>query len=82
MWTEFFDMHSGGSKKTEWEKICIELEEDEAVEYFKKRFNIDPHNVTCDCCGSDFSVDEEEEEHIKNDEVLIITRAEIVSNSL
>ncbi len=31
MWTEFYDMHSGGNLKTQWETIFIEAPEDEAV---------------------------------------------------
>jgi len=56
MWTRFYDLHSGGLPKTKWAVIWVELPEDEAVEWFKKRFDRDPNNVTCTCCGGDFSI--------------------------
>lgn len=56
MWTRFFDMSSGGGEKTEWSIIYVEADsEDQAVDIFSERFG-DPYNITCDCCGSDFSV--------------------------
>ena len=56
-WTLFWDMSSGGSTKVEpYETIYIELPWARAVEYFKDRFDRDPDNVTCDCCGEDYSV--------------------------
>jgi len=61
MFTRFSDMCSGGSVKikgAEW--IIIEASEDDAVAYFEKRFDRDPYNVTCDCCGGDYSIDEYE----------------------
>ena len=56
--TQFYDMHSGGSTKTKYSKIYIEGIERQAREIFSKRFNLDPENVTCACCGEDFSVSE------------------------
>jgi hypothetical protein len=61
MWTKFFDMSSGGSTKVKLdgrykEHIYIELPEDEAINYFEERFNRHPYNVTCDCCGEDYSI--------------------------
>lgn len=56
MWTEFRDMHSGGDQKLDWQLIYIELPKDAAIEYFKAAFGRDPDNVTCDCCGEDYSV--------------------------
>lgn len=61
MWTEFYDMCSGGSRKIkDYGIIYIELPYDEAVEYFIEKFERYPHNITCDCCGEDFSVSSEE----------------------
>lgn len=56
MWTKFFDLASGGKMKTKYSAIFIELPENEAIEYFDNKFNTHPYNVTCECCGSDFSV--------------------------
>lgn len=58
MFTRFFDMHSGGGQKLDWPLIIIEAGEEAAVAEFERRFGRDPHNVTCDCCGSDYSVRE------------------------
>lgn len=60
MWTRFMDMHSGGSQKEQWPFIYIEAGYEEAVEIFKQRFGHDPHNITCSCCGDDYSVSEDE----------------------
>lgn len=58
-WTQFMDMHSGGRTKIEpYEYIFIEAPEQQARDYFTARFGRHPNHVTCDCCGSDFSVDE------------------------
>lgn len=77
MWTRFFDMSSGGKEKTDWTIIYIELPEDEATEYFENRFGINPHNVTCSCCGIDFWVYEVDEEPIESNSTLIIRKADI-----
>lgn len=58
MWTEFMDMHSGGGQKLDWAYIFVEAPEDEARRVFAARFGRNPDNVTCDCCGSDYSVSE------------------------
>ena len=47
MWTKFFDMASGGSEKTDYAQIYIELPEDEARKYFEDKFGRDSDNVTC-----------------------------------
>lgn len=57
--TRFMDMHSGGGNKTGFEYIYIEAPEDKAIAIFEDRFGRHPNNVTCDCCGEDFSVSEE-----------------------
>lgn len=58
MWTRFFDMSSGGEEKLKWKTIYIEAGATEAIEIFKKKFKRDPSNVTCSCCGEDFSISE------------------------
>jgi len=60
IWTQFQDMHSGGRTKvviddTEYDQIYIEAPEAEAVEVFRRKWR-DPRNVTCDCCGGDYSI--------------------------
>ncbi len=57
MWTKFMDMHSGGKAKIPpYEYILIQGSEQDATDIFRKRFDRDPDNVTCACCGEDFSV--------------------------
>lgn len=58
-WTQFHDMHSGGGQKLEWAQIFIEAPEAEARRIFESMFDRDPDNVTCDCCGADYSVSED-----------------------
>lgn len=58
MWTRFMDMHSGGGQKLDWSHIYIEAPEDEARRVFYAKFGRNPDNVTCDCCGNDYTVDE------------------------
>ena len=60
MWTSFMDMHSGGGCKEDWEYIYIEAPEEDAKVIFTNRFGHDPENVTCDCCGDDYSILESE----------------------
>jgi hypothetical protein len=52
------DMSSGGTCKVppfEW--IYIEAASaEEAAVVFYSRFGRDPYNVTCDCCGPDYSI--------------------------
>lgn len=58
MWISFWDMHSGGGTKTDYEKIFIEANsEDEGVEIFEREFDEHPYDVACECCGSNFAVD-------------------------
>lgn len=57
-WTEFWDMHSGGSQKLKWTKIFIEAPEEEAKIIFQNRFGRSPDRVTCTCCGEDYSISE------------------------
>lgn len=55
-WTRFFDMSSGGGEKLDWTTIVIQMPEEEAVAHFEVHFGRNPHNVTCDCCGPDYSI--------------------------
>jgi len=57
-WTHFFDMHSGGGQKEEWEHIYIQAPEDEAVIIFQNLFGHNPWRVSCSCCGSDYILTE------------------------
>ena len=57
-YTKFFDMCSGGEQKTEFECIVIEGDEETATDIFTRKFGRDPRNVTCRCCGPDFSIGE------------------------
>ncbi|KTS02520.1 hypothetical protein SB2_25570 [Methylobacterium radiotolerans] len=58
-WTRFMDMHSGGSQKEAFAYLYIEAPEAEAKIIFYNRFGHNPDRVTCTCCGSDYSIDEE-----------------------
>lgn len=60
VWTQFYDMHSGGKQKLDHWSIFIEAPKEEAEIIFGNRFKRNPHNVTCSCCGQDYSVDEYE----------------------
>lgn len=56
-WTSFWDMHSGGGTKTPYEMIFIEADEEEAIKIFKDKFDQDPTDTACSCCGQNFSID-------------------------
>ena len=60
MWTRFMDMHSGGDSKEDFGYLYVELPEEKAISYFENKFGHDPFNVTCECCGCDYSVSEYE----------------------
>lgn len=60
MWTQFWDMLSGGGQKEQWANIYIEAPEPEAKVIFYNRFGHNPDRVTCTCCGEDYSLDESE----------------------
>jgi len=54
MITRFMDMHTGGDIKiTPYQYIYIEANNEEGAITL---FNRDPDNVTCDCCGFDYSI--------------------------
>lgn len=55
VWTRFMDMHSGGRQKLDWAFIYIEAKEDDAAKVFMHRFGRNPNNITCSCCGEDYS---------------------------
>ena len=57
-WTQFWDMHSGGGSKEQWDKIFIEAPEAEAKAVFYNRFGHVADRVSCTCCGEDYSVSE------------------------
>jgi hypothetical protein len=59
MWTQFWDMHSGGDlKESPYSKIYIEAPMEEAKVIFYNRFGHNPERVTCTCCGDDYSISE------------------------
>ena len=60
MWTQFWDMNSGGGQKEEWDRIYIEAGEEEAKRIFYARFGHNPEWVTCACCGPDYAIDTHE----------------------
>lgn len=61
MWTQFWDMYSGGStKEGNYDKIYIEAPEEEAKLIFYNRFGHDPEDIGCSCCGENYSIDEKE----------------------
>lgn len=58
VWTQFWDMHSGGYlKEPPYNQIYIEAEPNEARVIFYNRFGHSPDRVTCTCCGTDYAVD-------------------------
>ena len=60
MFTEFWDMHSGGGLKTDYHYWYVEAAEPLARQVFTQITGRDPDNVTCHCCGQDYSVTEYE----------------------
>lgn len=58
MWTQFWDMNSGGGRKEKWDCIYIEAPLNEAKTIFYNRFGHNPNRVTCTCCGEDYSIEE------------------------
>ncbi len=62
MWTQFWDMHSGGGRKeAPYHYIYIEAPEEEAKVIFYSRFGHNPTRVSCTCCGEDYSIDSHED---------------------
>lgn len=58
VWTQFWDMHSGGGQKEQYSMIYIEAPQNEAISIFYSRFGHNPNRVSCTCCGDDYSVTE------------------------
>lgn len=56
MWTQFWDMHSGGNQKEKFDKIYIEAPREEAIAVFYSRFGHNPERVSCTCCGEDYTI--------------------------
>ena len=61
MWTQFWDMHSGGDLKEQWNLIYIEAPVEEAKVIFYNRFGHNPQRVSCTCCGPDYSSSEDDD---------------------
>jgi len=59
--TVFTDAFSGGSQKEDWEYIGVTLPKKDAIEWFEEYFGHSPLEVTCECCGQDYYVDEIED---------------------
>lgn len=76
-WTRFMDMYSGGSQKCGADYILIEAKEEEAVEVFEKRFDRNPFDITCECCGPDFYVSEYDEKPTMSADSIVIDQKEI-----
>ena len=56
MWTEFWDMHSGGSQKEQFSNCYIEADEETAIRVFFARFGHNPKRISCTCCGEDYAI--------------------------
>ena len=56
--TRFRDLHSGGETKCPpYDTIYIEADNEATARLrFRDIFHRDPDNVSCDCCGIDYSV--------------------------
>ena len=56
-WVVFSDMSSGGGRKLPYHTIFIEtFDKEEAIQIFINKFNRNPRNVTCTCCGADYHI--------------------------
>lgn len=54
---KFTDMNSGGFTKSKYKTILIDCDnETEAIELFEAWFDRHPRNITCNCCGYDYSI--------------------------
>ncbi len=53
---EFYDCYSGGFRKLGVNKVYIQGNKKDATEEFEVLFNRDPKNVSCECCGRDFVI--------------------------
>lgn len=83
MWTRFYDMCSGGDTKLAWRKVYIEASEEEARVIFENRLRRNPDQVTCCCCGPDYSVSEvEKPEKASPRDVLVIPASKFKPSDL
>jgi len=71
IYTRFSDRYSGGKRKLDYEYYYIEATEEEAIKLFEEMFGRYPFNVTCNCCGSDYSVTESNSPDFKEGSVII-----------
>lgn len=55
MWTQFWDMSTGGYRKLKWKYIYIEAPWDEVKVIFYNKLGRNPDKITCSCCGRDYS---------------------------
>ena len=74
--TRFYDMASGGGSKLDADTIYIQADYDDAVHVFERVFDRDPENVTCNCCGGDYSISVENNPTIENGS-FVITKDDI-----
>ena len=58
MFTQFWDMNSGGGTKEDFKFCYIEAPQEQARVIFYNRFGHNPDRITCTCCGPDYSMDE------------------------
>lgn len=58
-WTRFYDMHSGGSPKSQFDYIFVEAAEDDARDLVSEALSVDAWGIACDCCGANFSAMED-----------------------
>jgi len=71
-WFRFWDMSSGGYEKTDYSMIFVKAKtQDEAVRIFEMETDLNPYDVTCECCGEDFAIDEVLEEEVEKDESVL-----------
>jgi len=59
MWTEFYDLCTGGYIKTPYKRIYIEAPKEVAIGLFCKRFERVPVHMSCECCDDDYAVRED-----------------------
>lgn len=76
-WTEFVDVWSGGSAKEPWDRIFIQAPVSVACLVFESIFEHNPRNVSCTCCGEEYSIAEAVEFSFGSN-VLLIKAADIL----
>ena len=55
-WTVFTDLKSGGTLKSKYQAIAIELPRSKAMTCFENTLHFDPIQKSCPCCSLDFHV--------------------------